>query len=155
MKRMMAVCMSLFLLLVSGCSESRTYPQISLDPGNGEVKSISLDDAIAKKDDGENFLLIITQTYCGYCMNFFAESDAYTQEAGITLWCVTLDKEEYSEEQNLTLVHDNFGDFSSTHAVAVLHRRRRDAGHPAVQRRGSDPGKLSDMAEGEPHYRGG
>ena len=55
MKRMMAVCMSLFLLLVSGCSESRTYPQITLDPGNGEVKSISLDDAIAKKDDGENF----------------------------------------------------------------------------------------------------
>ncbi|MFR9255754.1 MAG: hypothetical protein ACLVJ6_09780 [Merdibacter sp.] len=82
MKRIMAVCLCLCLSLLAGCTESRTYPEISLDPGNGEVKSISLDDAIAKKDDGENFLLIITQTYCGYCMNFFAESDAYTQEAG-------------------------------------------------------------------------
>ena len=71
MKRIMAVCLCLCLSLLAGCTESRTYPEISLDPGNGEVKSISLDDAIAKKDDGENFLLIITQTYCGYCMNFF------------------------------------------------------------------------------------
>ena len=53
-------------------------------------------------------------------MDFFAESDAYTQEAGITLWCVTLDKEEYSEEQNLTLVHDNFGDFSSTPSLYYI-----------------------------------
>ena len=120
MKRIMAVCLCLCLSLLAGCTESRTYPEISLDPGNGEVKSISLDDAIAKKDDGENFLLIITQTYRGYCMNFFAESDAYTQEAGITLWCVTLDKEEYSEEQNLTLVHDNFGDFSSTPSLYYI-----------------------------------
>ena len=107
MKRIMAVCLCLCLSLLAGCTESRTYPEISLDPGNGEVKSISLDDAIAKKDDGENFLLIITQTYCGYCMNFFAESDAYTQEAGITLWCVTL-------------VHDNFGDFSSTPSLYYI-----------------------------------
>ena len=120
MKRIMAVCLCLCLSLLAGCTESRISTEISLDPGNGEVKSISLDDSIAKKDGGENFLLIITQTYCGYCMNFFAESDAYTQEAGITLWCVTLDKEEYSEEQNLTLVHDNFGDFSSTPSLYYI-----------------------------------
>ena len=53
-------------------------------------------------------------------MDFFAESDAYTKAAGITLWCVTLDKEEYSEEQNLKLVHDNFGDFSSTPSLYYI-----------------------------------
>ncbi|HJC37261.1 MAG TPA: hypothetical protein H9702_09075 [Candidatus Merdibacter merdavium] len=120
MKRIMTICLSLCLMMLAGCADNKTYPPITLDPGNGEVRSISIDDAIEKKNDGENFLLIVTQTYCGYCMDFFAESDAYTKAAGITLWCVTLDKEEYSEEQNLKLVHDNFGDFSSTPSLYYI-----------------------------------
>lgn len=113
MKKRVIVSLCLCLALFAGCS-SKTYPKVELDPGKGEVKSITLDNAIEKKNNNENFLLIITQTYCGFCMDFFSESDAYTKEKGITLWCITLDKENRSTEQNLSLVHDNFGDFSTT-----------------------------------------
>ena len=67
MKRIMTICLSLCLMMLAGCADNKTYPPITLDPGNGEVRSISIDDAIEKKNDGENFLLIVTQTYCGYC----------------------------------------------------------------------------------------
>ena len=114
MKKKIMICLSLCLLILTGCMGGKTYPEIKLDPGNGEVKSISMDDAIAKKDNGENFLLIVTQSNCLYCMDFFAQSDDYIKEKGITLWCIILDEEDYSEQQNLKLVHEHFGDFSST-----------------------------------------
>ena len=47
-------------------------------------------------------------------MDFFAESDAYTQEAGIHL--VVRD----AALDCLTLVHDNFGDFSSTPSLYYI-----------------------------------
>lgn len=119
MKKLMIVTFCLCFAIVTGCS-TKTYPKVELDPGKGEVKSITLDAAIEKKNNNENFLLIITQTYCGFCMDFFMESDSYTQEAGITLWCITLDKEDRSEEQNLSLVHDNFGDFSTTPSLYFI-----------------------------------
>ena len=38
----------------------------------------------------------------------------HIKEKGIMLWCIILDEEDYSEQQNLKLVHEHFGDFSST-----------------------------------------
>lgn len=64
------IYLSLCLLILTGCMGGKTYPEIKLDPGNWGVKSISMDDAIAKKDNGENFLLIVTQSNCLYCMDF-------------------------------------------------------------------------------------
>ena len=113
MKKKIMIYLSLCLLILTGCMGGKTYPEIKLDPGNGGVKSISMDDAIAKKDNGENFLLIVTQSNCLYCMDFFAQSDDYIKEKGIMLWCIILDEEDYSEQQNLKLVHEHFGDFDA------------------------------------------
>ena len=48
-----------------------------------------------------------------YIINKSVRND-YIKEKGIMLWCIILDEEDYSEQQNLKLVHEHFGDFSST-----------------------------------------
>lgn len=47
------IYLSLCLLILTGCMGGKTYPEIKLDPGNGGVKSISMDDAIANEHFGD------------------------------------------------------------------------------------------------------
>ncbi len=59
------------------------------------MEAISLDQAIEMKEkNNESFLLIISQTYCTHCLEFFMESDPFTKEKGIKLWDVVLDDEK-------------------------------------------------------------
>ena len=107
---------TLLLCLLTGCSSNnqKEYPSVALLPGKGEVEAISLDQAIEMKENNESFLLIISQTYCTHCLEFFMESDPFTKEKGIKLWDVVLDDEKENKEQILVKIRDNFGEFSST-----------------------------------------
>lgn len=112
---MLLIC----LFCVVGCSsfdeaQKDTYQKPQISAGQGTVSSLTLDEAIEKKENNESFLLILTQTYCGHCLDFFMETDAYTKKSGVTLWDVTLDKDERSQTKILSLIKENFGEFSST-----------------------------------------
>lgn len=123
MKKLLLLFMC--VLCMTGCSSSDekqkdTYPKPQISAGQGEVRSLTLDEAIEKKNGKESYLLILTQTYCSHCLNFFMETDAYTKESGITLWDVTLDKEERSQTKILSLIKENFGEFSSTPSLYFI-----------------------------------
>lgn len=121
MKKISVVCM-LLLCFLTGCSQAteKEYPNVALQPGNGEVEAISLDEAIKMKESGESFLLMISQTYCGHCLEFFMEADPFTKEKGIKLWDIVLDDETESQEQILVKVRENFGEFSSTPSLYFI-----------------------------------
>ena len=99
MKKICIFC-TLLLCLLTGCSSNnqKEYPSVALLPGKGEVEAISLDQAIEMKENNESFLLIISQTYCTHCLEFFMESDPFTKEKGIKLWDVVLDDEKENKE---------------------------------------------------------
>lgn len=121
MKKICIVC-TLLLCFLTGCSQSteKEYPSVALQPGKGEVEAISLDKAIEMKENNESFLLMISQTYCGHCLDFFMETDPFTKEKGIKLWDVVLDDEKENQEQILVKVRDNFGEFSSTPSLYFI-----------------------------------
>lgn len=115
---MKKIYMLSFLLLFAagGCTlkSDKINSEMKLNAGQGEVISISLADAIKKKENKEEFLLMFTQTYCSYCLDFFMETDSFTKEIGVIIYDVVLDDETESQKNILSTIQENFDDFSST-----------------------------------------
>lgn len=106
----------LLLFVAGGCTlkPDKINSEMKLNAGQGEVISISLADAIKKKVNKEEYLLIFTQTYCSYCLDFFMEADSFTKETGVVLYDVVLDDETASKENILSTIQNHFDGFSST-----------------------------------------
>lgn len=103
------------VLILFGCnSKTKQVEKIELTPSKGEVVAISLDEAVAKIEEKDTFVVVLSQTYCGHCMEFFSSSDDYTKEIGLTLYDVILDKEERTVNENMKIIQQYFSAFSAT-----------------------------------------
>lgn len=131
MKKLLLV----FALLLCGCSANNSTPKkdnpteqkkelsestVTLEPGKGKVKSISMNEIFKMMDNDETFVVMLSQTYCNACLKFFMETDAYTEEIGITLWDIVLDDEPTSESENLKLINEKFNHFSATPSIYYI-----------------------------------
>ena len=72
MKKIM-LWMMICLLLV-GCGSS--YPR---DERKGEIIQITLDEAIAKMEQEEEFVVAFETDLCSYCQQFHSEFDEYIE----------------------------------------------------------------------------
>lgn len=111
---MKKIVIGMLCLWLVACGGKQTTSKIELNAGKGEVVGLTLDELVTKLEQKETFVFLFSQTYCGSCMNFFAQSDAYTTEVGLTLFDVTLDKETKSEAEIQTILDTYFDDFSAT-----------------------------------------
>ncbi|WP_027089341.1 hypothetical protein [Thomasclavelia saccharogumia] len=119
MKKFIIIILSFILCACTTTSSSSNQKEavIELQPGNGAVKKIPMQDVFDKMANDETFVVLLSQTYCNACLNFFMETDAYTEEIGLTLWDIILDDEKTSEEENLKLINEKLGDFSTTPSI--------------------------------------
>lgn len=121
MRKIYMICI-LLLFITGGCTSKpdKPFSEMEFNPGNGEVTSISLTDAIEKKENKETYILMFSQTYCSYCLDFFMETDSYTKEIGLSIYDVILDDETESQENTLSIIKDNFSSFSSTPSLYYI-----------------------------------
>lgn len=117
----------IYLLLIALCLVACTTKKtedvaIELQPNKGEVVGITLNEVNQMVEDEDSFVVIFSQTYCGSCMSFFSQTDEYTTEVGLTLYDVTLDKEERSETENLELMEKHFSGFQTTPTIYVVSK---------------------------------
>ncbi len=128
MKKIVIIILSIILC---GCTnttsnkntaknDSEKEAIVELQPGKGAVKKILMQDIFDKMDKKETFVVMLSQTYCNACLSFFMETDAYTEEIGLTLWDIILDDEKTSEEENLKLTNERFGYFSTTPSIYYI-----------------------------------
>lgn len=128
MKKLIIIMLSIILC---GCTnttsnknttknDSEKEAIVELQPGKGAVKKILMQDIFNKMDKKETFVVMLSQTYCNACLSFFMETDAYTEEIGLTLWDIILDDEKTSEEENLKLTNERFGYFSTTPSIYYI-----------------------------------
>lgn len=111
------------MLSLFGCSAKKVEDvSIELQPNKGEVVGITLSEVNQMVENDESFVVIFSQTYCGSCMSFFSQTDAYTTEVGLTLYDVTLDKEERSESENLEMMKEHFSGFQTTPTIYVVSK---------------------------------
>lgn len=124
MKKVLLILMAVFLLC--GCSASNSKKDkdaiVKLTPNEGAVKKIPMQDVFEKMENKETFVVMLSQTYCNVCLNFFMETDEYTKEIGLTLWDIILDDEETSEEENLKMTNEKFGHFSATPSIYYIEK---------------------------------
>lgn len=128
MKKITIILMSLFLMCGCVSSSSKNNEKkdkdavVELNPNEGAVKKIPMQDVFTKMENKETFVVMLSQTYCNACLSFFAETDAYTEEIGLTLWDIILDDESTSEEENLELTNEKFGHFSATPSIYYIEK---------------------------------
>ena len=127
MKKITIIIMSLFLLC--GCVSTNKEKDkkdkdaiVELNPNEGAVKKIPMQDIFTKMENKETFVVMLSQTYCNACLSFFMETDNYTKEIGLTLWDIILDDESTSEEENLKITNEKFGHFSATPSIYYIEK---------------------------------
>ena len=114
-EKMKKIFVALFtgLLLMSGCSsdgyERSTAP--------GEIIDISLSEMEKMMKNQESFVVSFETTYCVYCAQFEDLFSEYIQDHEVILYRVILDKESTSEQQNLSIIHQYFPEFSTTPGI--------------------------------------
>ncbi|MFV0381188.1 MAG: thioredoxin domain-containing protein [Breznakia sp.] len=111
MKKILVLGLCCFLF---ACSGQKEEAKITLDANAGEVVALRMDGLIKKIENKETFVFLFSQTYCGSCMRFFAQSDAYTKEVGLTLYDISLDKEDTSKAQQQEIFDQYFSGFQAT-----------------------------------------
>lgn len=128
------LCIMLVMLSVAGCQKQDVPPTETdtkievLEQGKGETVGITLDELNEKLKNKESFVMMFSETYCRGCMSFFMANDKITQEYGIKLWNVTLDKEERTPQENLEIIHKNFPEFESTPSIyCVVNGKVQDS----------------------------
>lgn len=113
------LCMLLMIGIVGcGTDSSKTDSIIKLDEkGKGDVHALTLEEMNNKIENEESFIVVFTQTTCGYCIEFFQESQDYIKELGLPLWDVVLDEEPRDAQENLDMIHEHFPSFSATPSI--------------------------------------
>ncbi len=75
-------------VMITGC---QTH-QESSKPGT--IKEINIDKMVEKFDNEDTFVVMITQTDCGYCKDFHELLDNWLPTHNLTIYEVNLDHEE-------------------------------------------------------------
>ena len=110
MKKIMLWMMICFLLV--GCGSAYTR-----DESKGEIIQITLDEAISKMNQGDEFVVAFETDLCSYCQQFHSEFDAYIENHHVVLYRVMLDEEPRSENENLRMINEYFPTFKTTPGV--------------------------------------
>ena len=105
------LCLMICLLLV-GCGSSYTR-----DNRAGEIIQVTLDEALAKMEQGDEFVVAFETDLCSYCQQFHSIFDTYIKDHHVVLYRVMLDEETRSENENLRLINNYFPTFSTTPGV--------------------------------------
>lgn len=121
MKKIFFLFLIIFLTACNTNTPSK-QPAIELQPNQGEVKKVSMQDIFDMMDDKETFVVMLSQNYCGSCKHFFMDTDAYTKEIGLTLWDIVLDDEPTSTEENLEITNKHFGHFKNTPSIYYIEK---------------------------------
>lgn len=110
MKKIMLWMMICMLLVGCGSSYER-------DERKGEIIQITLDEAVSKMEQGEEFVVAFETDLCSYCQQFHSEFDAYIENHHVVLYRVMLDEEARSENENLRIINQYFPTFKTTPGV--------------------------------------
>lgn len=116
MKKIALICLGCFLLLGCSTSKGENMQPIKMKE-KGTISSLTLDDFVEKMKNKETFIVIFSQTTCGYCHEFFLETQAYIEDIGLPMWDVVLDEEERPIQDNLSIIHEYFSTFSATPSI--------------------------------------
>lgn len=98
--------------LLSGCKT--TYER---DTSKGEIIQVTLDEAMNKMEQGDEFIIAFETDLCSYCQQFHSIFDAYIENHHVELYQVMLDEEARSESENLRIINHYFPTFSKTPGV--------------------------------------
>ncbi len=96
------------LLLLGGCSSDSGEP--------GRVERISSATVAEKKNNQEDFAIVLTQTGCGHCTTFHNMLDKYLPDHNVVVYEVMLDWENDKKGAQKTLndLEAIFPDFNGT-----------------------------------------
>lgn len=99
-------------VMVTGC---QTNPESSKP---GTIKEINIDKMVEKFDNEDTFVVMITQTDCGYCKDFHELLDNWLPTHNLTIYEVNLDHEENATpNDNLARIRPYFSNFKYTPSV--------------------------------------
>ncbi len=119
MKKLFLVLVSTFLL-VACASESPTnnLPQLSEEQQKeGKIVEINLFDITQMFSNGEEFIVLFTQDYCGYCQDFKEMYHYYASNHNLNIYEVNLTNEERSESENVDIIRYYWPAFNGTPAI--------------------------------------
>lgn len=109
---MKKIVLCLMLCLLVGCSSSYVR-----DTSQGEIIQVTLDEAMHKMEQGDEFIVAFETDLCSYCQQFHAIFDEYIEDHHVVLYRVMLDEETRSENENLHIIQKYFPTFSTTPGV--------------------------------------
>ncbi len=125
MKKLGVLFMTILLCTACGSSSNGEVkldeqPQIELVANEGAVVSTTFDETIKRIENDETFIVLLSSTYCGACLDFHIQSDDFTKEIGLTYGAIVLDDEPTNEQENLALANELFGHFSATPSIYLI-----------------------------------
>lgn len=97
--------------LLCGCSDYKRNME------SGETREITLAQMETMMHDKKDFIVVFTQSTCGYCKEFHEMFEVYQNDHHVVLYEVPLEKEEASPVENLALIQQYFPDFHSTPGI--------------------------------------
>lgn len=106
-----------FAIVCTVCGCSSSYER---DTSSGKVETILLGEASLKKDKKETFVLLLSQTRCGSCIDFKGVLKSYLKKHNITFYEVALDKEQATQTENLMIIEHNLTNFSTTPSLFYI-----------------------------------
>lgn len=107
-----AMILFLLIFLITGCTHG--YER---DSSKGETIQISLKEMKAMMNAKEEFVIAFTQSMCGYCQDFHAMFEKYSQNHHIKLYEVPLDEETAAPSENRMLIQTFFPGFDTTPGI--------------------------------------
>lgn len=99
-------------LILCGCQN-----HYERDSSAGIIHSISLQEAMDKMEQGDEFVVAFETDLCAFCQQFNHIFEAYIKNHNVTLYRVMLSDEKGSETQNLAIIQKYFPTFNTTPGV--------------------------------------
>lgn len=119
MKKLFLVLVSTFIL-VACASETPTnnsQPLSEEQQKAGKIVEINLFDMTQMFSQGEEFIVLFTQDYCGYCEDFKELYYYYAQNHNLNIYEVKLTNENRTESENVEIIRCYWPSFNGTPAV--------------------------------------
>ncbi|MGX8850251.1 hypothetical protein [Amedibacillus sp. YH-ame10] len=113
MKKINCIWMVLLCLFLSACS-STPYER---DTSKGSVSTITLEEMASKMENGDTFIVTLSQELCGACAQYHKMLNTYLENHNVTMYEVNLTAEPLSESQNLEIIHRYFPTFRTTPGI--------------------------------------
>lgn len=89
MKKLMIVTCMISMLLVGCTSEPKEYVR-NTEPG--KIEDTTLDEIYKKFENKEDFVLLITFTFCSHCQSLKEVMEPYLQNHGVVVYELVMDK---------------------------------------------------------------